>query len=440
MKKVWKETLLAGTMIDAKSKRPFTISEKDVRDAKRNINRMVAKGRKIPLVWEHLDVEESDPEEWKANYARNTFGWVGGARLSTGEDVKSGLALRPGTLLVRHDIHDARDVDQLRKTGYVSPKIYRGYLDSQNEEYEGVTVAHVAASPTVCQFWQRPFELSDSDAMYLSYTPPDEAETRAECPSYTETFTEFLDRLEMSAFAEPEEDAPVAEEEVVKKKSDGDGDEGGGNADLKAIVKALRDKFGANISDKVSNWNELLIAIESNAGSGMDEEEVATETPDEDLAASADEATAGAGGAPMVMSTLDKDPKKRARAEKEAKPERDEAAVRVNKLFDTGRIDGPKKRALTRVVGTIEMSFGADGAAGGKRWTATMSEIAELEKKPANSVGPPPTGRKAADGSVEMSTTEVGRPADLSGTNQPTAERAQVGADFLLGKIDYKRT
>ncbi len=137
----------------------------------------------------------------------------------------------------------------------------------------------------------------------------------------------------------------------------------------------------------------------------------------------------------MVMSTLDKDPKRRARAEKFAVEERTEATKRVNTAFETGRIDGPKKRALLRVAtgGTgIAMSFTATGEAGGKDWSAFLANLAEVEKKPVNSAWKP-TGRRNPDGTVEMSTTDVPLPK-VPGT-ETTPERAQLGADVILGKI-----
>lgn len=437
MIRLWKESLLPGTMVDPRSKRRFTITEEDVKAAKRNIKRMLHKGLTLPLVWEHQDVEEADPEEWKANYARNTFGRAGGARLSTTEDVDRGIASYPGTLLVRHDVFDEKDAAQLKKTGRVSPKIYRGYLDSTGEEYEGVTVAHIASTPTAVQFWQKPFEMSESDAVYLSYTPPSEDDS---CPPYTETFSEWLDRIDaviLSATADPDEDEPVAEEDMTKKKADGDT---GGNADLKAIIKALKEKFGAKISDKVSNWSELLIAIESNMGGGGDgmdmeveveETEVEEETnPDEDMTAAADAATTG--GAPMIMSTTDRDPKKRSRAQKEAKPERDDAVARVNSLLKTGRIDAVKSRALLRRVGQVEMSFSATGEAGGKRWLATLAEIATLEKAKPNSAWQASGSGKPNRSAIDLSTTEADRPKEV-GTM--SAERSAEVTKFILGEI-----
>ncbi len=434
MIQLWKETLLPGSQVEAKSKRWFTITAEDVKAGNRNINKMVRRGRNIPLVFEHQNVEENDEDDWKANYARNTFGKVGGAKISTEADVTAGIAKQVGTLLVRHDIYDQKSADAVKRAGFVSPKIYRNYEDSQGMQYEGLTIAHVAATPTACQFWQTPFQLSDDDAMYLSYTPPDdetdddfaEPEAQEECPGYLRNFDSWLDECLALSTTETEEGAPVADEnesEETETESEGGGGMGG---DVKALIKALRN-HGLNISDKVKSIPDLVIAVESNGGgSSMDEpaEPLPPENPDE----GAD--TTSAGGPPMMMSTLDKNPKKRERACKEAVAERQEAVKRIDAAFATGRVDGPKKRALTRQATGVEMSFTATGEAGGKSWTKLLSDIAEIEKNPANSVLSPTPPQRDASGK-ELST--VAKP-DHSTRKTPTPEEAQRGVDVILGK------
>ncbi len=155
------------------------------------------------------------------------------------------------------------------------------------------------------------------------------------------------------------------------------------------------------------------------------EPEPLPENPDEGA-----DTTAPAGGPPMMMSTLDKNPKRRERAQKEAKPEREEVAKRINAAFDTGRIDGPKKRALLRMATGTEMSFTATGEAGGKNWTTLLKQVGEIEKTAANSVLSP-TGKKDANG-LNLST--VARP-DSATRKEITPERAQLGHDVIVGKI-----
>lgn len=427
MIQLWKETLLPGTQRDARSQRAFTITKRDIRAGERNINRMVAKGRRIPLIYEHLDVEECDPEEWKANYARNTFGWVGGARLSTAEDVAAGIASRPGTLLIRHDIHDEKDAQQVRRTGFVSPKIYfDGYTDSQGEQYDGLAVSHVASSPTVCQFWQAPFQLSDADAFYLSYLPPDESDSGnssarpidtpenksnshvpfsgSNSPAEKWTFAAWLASarraagltdsapLDLSA-TEPPEGAVADDSDKGGKKEP----EGGGNADLKAVVGAIKKAFpGAVISDKVTNWSELVIALESNGAGAPDE-------PDADDLPSDATATTPGTGPPMMMSTLQKrDPD----LAKDVRAELADVRKRIDKALDEGKVTGLKARQWHRVLNGsgLQLSVTDAGEIKGPRYDEVLKELAEAEgKAPARRDG------------VALSTTQAPLPGHLGG-------------------------
>lgn len=444
MIEVWKETLLPGTMVDPKTRRTFTITDKEVLESRRNLNRMVRKGLNIPLVWEHQDVEENDDEEWKANYARNTFGRVGGAKIASQLDVDAGIATRLGTLLVRHDVHEEKDAKQLSRTGYVSPKLYKGgYLDSTGEEFMGCTIAHIASTPSAVQFWQKPFmELSADDALYLSYLPPEEEfidDTQSTlCPhedlTHPDKFEDWLDwvadkiddhcdedeeptEVNLSTTETPE-DSPVPDEAQPKKEESTEkppaagGGGKKGKATLEDVIKALKDT-GMNIPDEVEDESGLVIAIKASGGGMSSEPEEPVETSPEP-----EPATEAAGGAPMMMSTTDKDPKKKSLAEKEAKPEREDAVKRIDALFAAGKIDGPTQRKLRRQANSYEMSF-TDGEVTGHRWVAL---VAELDKANGN---PPKITPKHGDNPLSLSTTTVPLPelAQASaGVNEAAAE------------------
>lgn len=443
MIQIWKETLLPGTQVDHKTKRTFTITSTDVRAGERNINRMVRKGRNIPLVFEHLDVEECDPEEWKANYARNTFGKVGGARLSTADDVAAGVATKPGTLLVRHDIYDEDSAQAVRRAGYVSPKIYRGYLDSQGEEYSGLTVAHIAATPTACQFWQKPFELSESDALYLSYTPDEpnsekiSADENSEpCPrqdwfdawldSTEEVEPDTAQAVELSSTEDPDEGDIVADDNDSddKKKAPPKDDKGGGGGNgkktLEDCIKALREG-GMNIPDGVSDPHELWIAIKAQPSAGEPDP-----IDDEPPAPVADDTTPAAGGPPMLMSTTDTDSRKRERARKYAAPERADLSARINQLLKDKRVTPPECRRLLRRAGAVEMSFTKTFEPAGDDWKQLVGEVDALEKR-----------KPGETQSIDLSTTEtVNRPK--LGDAPMTAERGAAVAEGILGMRDLK--
>jgi hypothetical protein len=390
---------------------------------------------KVPVIWEHLDVEENDDEEWKANYAKHTIGRLGGARLATGRDVAEGLATATGTLMVRHDIYDQKDADQLRKTGGVSPKIYRGYLDSTGEEFSGLTVAHSAITPTPVQWWQAPFSvsLSNSEALCLAYPhPSSEVEKPESCPSQDWSFDSWLDQLgplELSV-TEPPEEPPVADENKSEEKPKGGDDKGGGMAaDLKALIDALKTK-GMSISDKVTNLHELTIAVESSSGGDAPEPEP---EPEPGMGGDDGAGTAGApSGPPMLMSTLDRDTGKRKKAEGYAKPEREEATARIKAAFKAGKIDGALHRKLLRQADGFEMSF-TDGEQVGKKWNTLLKAIADAEKEPAGKFAVAGKG----DG-IDLSTTTNRTERPNLGGKTVTPERGQLGADIILGKKSVK--
>lgn len=442
MIEVWKETLLPGSMLDPKTGRQFTISEKDIRDAARNIRRMASrKGLRVPVIWEHQDVEENDPEEWKARYAKHTIGRLGDARRATPDDVRTGLASQVGTLLVRHDIYDLKDAEQLRKTGGVSPKIYRGYLDSTGEEYSGLTVAHSAATPSPVQWWQAPFsiQLSDSEALCLAYPhPAEDAETES-CPSQDLSFDDWLAAIgepdadepavELSATETPEE-PPVADEPKDDAPKGGDGK----NSDLKMIIDAIKKAYpAARIPDKVANWSDLALVLEAQSGGDDDNDGDEPEPEPEPEPALDDTAGAPGGGAPMMMSTLDKNPNRKKRALAWKKDELETARKRIEvaaKGDGRSARDPLAARKLTRRVESfeaVEMSF-TEGEPTDQKWLKLVADIEAFEKSQ-------PKFALKSEGVSLSSTLGVERPAPGGGT---TPERGQLGADIILGKKSVK--
>lgn len=378
MPSVWKEVLLPGTQTDAQG-REFRISRRDVLDAHRNARLMLSRGVPLPCIWEHLNVEAGDTEAWKARYAKYTFAHIGGARVNG-----------RGALELRHDVRDERDVDQLLKTKYVSPKVYPSYSDSRGGQYHGTTIAHVAATPTPVQFWQRPFELSQRGALYLSYRP---------------------------------EGRTVADDNDDKGGSKDTKPAGGAGGELTELIDALRAK-GLTISDRVSTIPELLIAIESSgdAGGGGADDDL------DDLDLPPEGATAPAGGAPMLMSTTDRNPAAKAQALSWAKEERADMKGRVKGLFATGRVTRPEARVLMRQAGSIEMSFTREGEA----VCPLLKKLGELEKKPANSAWKADGNR----GGVDMSATRpVDAPDQLTGGGQAEAAAdAEARARRITGQ------
>jgi hypothetical protein len=366
MAKIWKEVLLPGRQRD-KSGEWYEFTPADILDAHRNLRKML--GRKVPLpaVWEHVGVEANSPDDRKAAYAKYTFGHITDGRVND-----------RGALELLHEVRDPADVEQLLKTKFVSPKVFPSYSDSRGGTYHGTTIAHVAATPSPVQFWQRPFELSRAGALYLSYTPEDHA---------------------------------VADEDKGEKKSEGGEkkSEGGGEkakTGIDAVIAALKE-VGFSIPDEVTDETGLVIAIKASGGPGG-----GGDNPDEDLddyGQGGGGEVGAAGGPPVMMSTLDRDPGRRAQAKAWASDERRDLLGRVKQLFQSGRIDRPTAKALQRQAKAVEMSFTPECEAS----SPLHKKLAELEKRSANSAWRPAGGRP-----VELSATNmgaVGRPKELSG-------------------------
>lgn len=425
MPRIWKEVLCQGRWRDAR-KRWFTIAPSDIKDAHKNARKMLARGLSVPCVWEHQNIEVGDEPsgtdiaEWKRNYARYTFGHIVDSRVN-----------ERGNLDLLHEVPDPQDAAQLVKTRFCSPKVYPSFSDSRGGEYTGCTVAHVASTPTPVQHTQKPFafEFSSAAAPYLAYTPPEKnfpaTRKTPSRPVYGESFTEWLDGLDLSAL-DPKEGNTVADK-ADDTDMDNDDDAGGGMAgDLKMLVKALKAR-GINVSDKVGTLKELIIAVESNGDAEMDEPEPEPEPAD--TAANADAATTDAGGPPMVMSTLDANPVRKRRAVNAAKPERDSAAKEIKALFERGMMTPSEFNQLNRQNAAFEMSFTADLAPAGK-WLKVRTKLDEVRARKKR------VWTATASDAKELSATDtadVDAPASLLGKGV-TPERAQLGCDIILGK------
>lgn len=301
---LWKEVLLPGRQRD-RNGNWFSFSAADIRQADKNVRKMIGNGVPVPTVWEHVDVEAGDSDAWKARYAKYTFGDVAGSRVND-----------RGALELLHRGTDLKDRDQLLKTKFVSPKVYPSYSDSRGGEYQGTTIAHVAATPTPVQFWQKPFELSQSGALYLSYEAPMPDDDKKEKPG--------------------------------KGEKEGGENEGGG--ELKALFDALRE-VGMNIPDEVTDIAGLIIAVKASGGAKNDADDDRLGEPGQEPGGN----IAPAGGAPMMMSATDP------RVKGYAKNERKELVRRVKRLFESGRIDRPAAAKLLRTVDAAELSFTREG-------------------------------------------------------------------------------
>ena len=228
--RLWKETLCRGRFRYPRTGAWHEVTQRDTREARDNLRAVVRKGRVVPATWEHGEMELSSPEEWRRNYARECFGKVVDAKLATAEDVRRGIASKVGNLLTCIECHTEDDARRLKRGGYVSPKVVRGYEDTDGANYTGTFICHVGATPTPVQWTQRPFELSS--------TRPNEAL----CLAFP------LELMEATMRSDP-------------LAGDDDEDTEGSEGNVWDDVLAALQRCGLSITDEVSSPEELLDAI-----------------------------------------------------------------------------------------------------------------------------------------------------------------------------------
>lgn len=369
---LWKEVLCLGRQKDPKSGQWYEIKPADINDALRNCGQLLSRGYPVPTVWEHQDVEAVDPADWKARYAKYTFGRINGQRIND-----------RGNLELLHVGDDPKDRDQLLKTRFVSPKLYRGYSDPAGGEYRGATIAHVAATPTPVQFWQKPFELSRDDALFLSYARSDMADDK---------------------------DDKGGEKKDSEKK-------GGGAATLADVIQALRDT-GMNVPDEVTDEAGLVIAIKAGGGPGDD---------DMDLDATGQDATAPAGGAPMLMSTTDTtlEPETRRQLAGWERTERREIKTRIKDAFTSGRLNRPEAMSLLRRAESVEMSFHRETGDAVHPLNARLKEIEDRAEWSQWSKD----GKRPVQAEEAKELSKVDPPDQLQGDEARDKARAEAAKD-----------
>ncbi len=331
---------------------------------------MIGRGVRVPCVWEHqpgADPIELSRGDKLANYVKHSFGEIRDARV-----------YGKGVLWLEHEIYDPADAatPQLKRL-QVSPKLYPGFSDSRGGEYRGAVVGHVAATPSPVQFWQKPFELSQGTALFLSYgnVGPDMAkELDEEMPEEVET-----------PEVEPEE-TPV----------------GGRSAELAALVDALRE-YGINIPDECEDLKHVIIAIKAaKGGQGA---------VDGMPASAGDQQTAPSAGPPMMMSD------RRAVASHQ-KAQRKCMVADVKALYATGRIGRQKKLELERKIAAVELSFYEDGELTPNKLAVELEVLAAL---PAN------TAWKAnGQTAIELSNTELEPHPESMTRGGPSKTEAEV--------------
>ena len=158
---IWKDTFLPGTVHipsgdPANPIRVETFTPADVRNACEVGNAKLAEGWQIPVCWDHQPATEPvqmSVADRNAKIAKNTFTFVRAYRLGSEGQLQSGVLPR-----------DPKDTEQMKKTGFVSPRLRWNWTDPTGKKWPGWTVGHVAVTPYPVQHTQAPFDMSRADA------------------------------------------------------------------------------------------------------------------------------------------------------------------------------------------------------------------------------------------------------------------------------------
>jgi hypothetical protein len=371
---LWKDVLHPGRSV-LPDGREVTFTAEHSRNAHQNLQRMISKGLTVPCCWEHQPGAKPvllSANEQLANRSKLLFGAIVGSKVDA-----------HGVLWARHEIYKPEDAEHLSQSKQkVSPKLVPGYRDQTGEKYFGPTVTHVAATPTPVQYWQKPFELSDSDALYLSYSPEGD---------------DVPDPIK------PNDDKPK------------------GDGDFKNLVEALKGS-GMKIPEEVTDIPGLIIAVKASGKAEPDSDDDMDDDFDDDFELDSDPADPAAvpgGGPPVVMSMTPK-------VKKWVRRDRKSIAERIRGAFRTGRITKPEAHQLLRQAETVELSYAkADASLVPNKLLKALDEV---EKRAANSKW------KSTGGDIDLSMTDAGGSHPLHGGESNDAKKALEAQEALAKK------
>lgn len=318
----------------------LTVTPADCRNAVAQGRRMLAAGLRVPLCWGHQ--EEAEPlylgHEWPVeNVSRDLFGELRGYRLGTGGRVE-GLV----------DIPDPADARQFLKVNGVSPRLQRNWVDEKWHRWPGLTVGHLAATPTpIARHLRRPADLGH-------HARPARVRVR-------------IDPRNVYDFAQAVRGSAVADENKDKA--------GATVGDSGAIGKIMDylDQLGVplareTVTDLDSLANALANAVSVKNGGAA----TADDLDDDDDAAAAN--TAAAAAPPAFMSHFTR----------AAKTVTIDYKARARRLRETGRVDAKTYDKLAANLGKADLSHtDFDGKTGDLKKRPVHLDIEAYERLPA---------------------------------------------------------
>lgn len=154
MAKVWKQLLQPATYYASTStggRVPFAVSPADVAAYHGRLKDMLTDRLQVPAAWQHQEkAVPLTPDEWdvrRAELCKLTCGQTVGARLNP-----------DSTLDVLLDVPDEEEARRVKVIDLVSPGFKRDFVDGRGKKWPGLSIAHVAITPTPVQHDQAPGE------------------------------------------------------------------------------------------------------------------------------------------------------------------------------------------------------------------------------------------------------------------------------------------
>jgi len=307
----WTEILAPGVYRLPTGKK-LTVLRSDVENAAKFGNEMIREGLRIPGCWQH---DMSAFPEYQ-----NNPNWYT-AKGYYGEPKE--FSVKNGKLFALMQFKDEQDFKQFKKVGTTSPRIVFNRVDERGKTWPGMTIAHIASTPTPVQ----------RDQSRLAY--------------------DFSASGNVEAERKPGQHYDLSTSEGVN---------------MEEILKIL-ESMGLRLGEGASTPEDVkgrLSAIAANGGKfSMGSGGSAVNDNDADNYDGSDvesEITGGAGNteaanaaAPMVMSQLPKGMQLRAKSL--LKQEKDAMLRETNQIFKSGRLTAEEAKKHREAIISADLSL-----------------------------------------------------------------------------------
>lgn len=325
----WKDLLWPGSYGLADG-RKITFRDSDVRNAADLGKRMLRAGLRVPMCWEH---DPAANPVYLSRTATHATAWVALGYFGEPTDIER----RPdGALWALCNVPDAADLSQLQKIRTVSPRMNIDYRDEKGVLWPGMTLGHIAATPSPVQRHQLPITLSRT------------------VPNGAKSSTSYFLSLAVPIPTTPTD--ATAMDPITQIKT------------------ALMTLAGIDVGECAS-VEDLAMKLEAMAAANPGDPKV------DDGAV-----PPGVASAPSMPSAM------MSRFAVQVTRDKTEIGQRIADLFKSGRITGPARDALATQHKTLNLSASSYRADGSFAPLKILAQIEAYELLPVGPFGKPTVG------------------------------------------------